>query len=156
MKALLQRVSEAAVVAEDEVVGAIGPGLLVFLAVEKGDAEAQALRLVERVLGYRVFPDEAGKMNRSLHDTGGGLLVVSQFTLAADTKKGMRPSFTPAAHPSEGERLYEYFLGAARAAHGAVQCGRFGADMKVRLVNDGPVTLWLECPPERIVEAEIP
>ncbi|MBI2381995.1 MAG: D-tyrosyl-tRNA(Tyr) deacylase [Gammaproteobacteria bacterium] len=148
MKALLQRVAHASVVVDGEILAAIGPGLLVFLAVERGDTEAQARRLVERVLGYRVFCDAAGKMNDSLTDTGGGLLVISQFTLAADTKKGMRPSFTPAAPPEDGERLYEVFLAEARRRHGAVGAGRFGADMKVSLLNDGPVTIWLECAPD--------
>lgn len=147
MKALLQRVAHAAVVVDGETVGAIGPGLLVLLAVERGDTEAQAERLVERVLGYRIFSDEQGKMNASVQDSAGGVLVVSQFTLAADTKKGMRPSFTPAAPPDEGERLYEYFVSRARARHGPIATGRFGADMQVSLCNDGPVTIWLECAP---------
>lgn len=147
MKALLQRVSEACVRVDGHTVGAIDTGLLVFVAVERGDSETQADRLVERLLGYRIFCDEAGKMNRSLRETGGGLLLVSQFTLAADTQKGMRPSFTPAAEPAQGRRLYEYVLARAREQHPKVAAGQFGADMQVALVNDGPVTIWLETPP---------
>ncbi len=147
MIALLQRVSAARVVVEGETLGNIGTGLLVFLGVERGDSEAQAERLLERVLGYRVFPDCNGRMNLSLTDITGDLLVVSQFTLAADTKKGMRPSFTPAADPAEGERLYDLFCRRARERHGKLATGRFGADMKVQLVNDGPVTFLLHTPP---------
>ncbi len=143
MIALLQRVAGARVELEGKVVGAIGRGLLVLLAVEKGDAEPQADRLLERVLTYRVFEDETGRMNRSLMDIGGGLLVVSQFTLAADTTKGTRPGFSPAAAPEEGRRLFDYFLGAARNQHPDVQTGEFGAHMQVSLTNDGPVTFWL-------------
>ena len=147
MIALLQRVTEARVDVAGETVGAIGPGLLVLLGVERGDDDAEATRLVERVLGYRVFPDEAGRMNRSLTDTDGGLLVVPQFTLAADTNKGMRASFTPAAPPEVGERLFGHFVSLAREAHAEVATGRFGADMQVQLVNDGPVTFWLQVTP---------
>ena len=143
MIALLQRVTEARVEVEGKVLGAIGRGLLVFLAVEKGDREPQADRLLERVLTYRVFEDEAGRMNRSVADIGGGLLVVSQFTLAADTTKGTRPGFSPAAAPEEGRRLFDYFLQAARNQHQGVQTGEFGAHMQVSLTNDGPVTFWL-------------
>jgi D-tyrosyl-tRNA(Tyr) deacylase len=147
MIALLQRVSEARVDVAGATVGAIGPGLLVLLGVERGDGDAAATRLVERVLGYRVFEDDDGRMNRSLADTGGGLLVVPQFTLAADTRKGTRPSFTPAAAPEEGQRLYERFVALARERHEEVATGRFGADMQVHLVNDGPVTIWLQVRP---------
>ncbi len=149
MIGLLQRVSEASVRVEGETVGAIGPGLLVLLGVERGDGEAQAARLLERLLGYRVFEDEAGKMNLSLRDTGGGLLLVPQFTLPADTHKGTRPSFTPAAPPDEGRRWYDWMLlNAARGHAGEVAGGRFGADMQVALVNDGPVTFWLRVEPD--------
>ena len=147
MIALLQRVSEARVEIAGETVGATGPGLLVLLGVERGDAEAEAVRLVERVLGYRVFEDDAGRMNRALADTGGGLLVVPQFTLAADTRKGRRASFTPAAAPADGERLFAAFVSVARVRHADVATGRFGADMRVHLVNDGPVTFWLQVRP---------
>ena len=147
MIALLQRVTEAHVDVAGETVGGVGPGLLVLLGVERGDGEAEATRLVERVLGYRVFEDDDGRMNRSLTDCGGGLLVVPQFTLAADTHKGTRPSFTPAAAPQDGERLYERFVALARDRHEVVATGRFGADMQVHLVNDGPVTLWLQVAP---------
>ena len=143
MIALLQRVTEASVEVEGKVVGAISRGLLVLLAVEKGDREPQADRLLERVLTYRVFEDETGRMNRSLIDIGGGLLVVSQFTLAADTTKGTRPGFSPAAAPEEGRRLFDYFLEAARNRFPGVQTGEFGAHMQVSLTNDGPVTFWL-------------
>ncbi|MFP4616455.1 MAG: D-aminoacyl-tRNA deacylase [Thiohalorhabdus sp.] len=132
-----------------ETVGAIGPGLAVLVGVERGDGAAQAERLLERLLGYRVFPDEEGRMNRSLRDTGGGLLLVPQFTLAADTRKGTRPSFGTAAPPEEGERLFGSLLEQAQGAHAPVAAGRFGADMQVALVNDGPVTFWLRVPPEQ-------
>ncbi len=149
MIGLLQRVSEASVAVDGERIAAIGPGLLVLVGVERGDGEAQARRLLERLLGYRVFEDGTGRMNRSLSDTGGGLLLVPQFTLPADTRKGTRPSFTPAAPPEEGRRLFQFIAAEARARHGEVGCGRFGADMKVALVNDGPVTFWLRvAPPE--------
>jgi D-tyrosyl-tRNA(Tyr) deacylase len=147
MIALLQRVTGARVRVEGEVIGEIDAGLLVFLAVVAGDTEREADRLLERVLRYRVFPDAAGRMNRSLSDIGGGLLVVSQFTLAADTRKGLRPSFSRAAAPETGRRLYERFVSRARVLHGACATGRFGAHMEVELVNDGPVTFWLEVPP---------
>lgn len=143
MIALIQRVTEARVVVEGEVVGAIGRGLLAFVAVEPGDTEARAERLLERVLGYRVFPDTQGRMNLGLSDVGGGLLLVPQFTLAADTRKGMRPSFSSAAAPQDGRPLFDHLVDQARAAHPEVATGRFGAEMQVALVNDGPVTFWL-------------
>lgn len=144
MIGLLQRVSEAGVTVDGAVVGAIQQGLLVLVGVQKGDDEARAERLLERLLGYRVFPDAAGRMNLSVTDIGGGLLLVPQFTLAADTKKGTRASFTSAAPPAQGERLFDYLVARARALHAPVATGRFGADMQVRLTNDGPVTFWLE------------
>lgn len=147
MIALLQRVTEAAVHVEGENIGAIGGGLLVLVGVERGDSEAQADRLLERLLGYRVFADAGGKMNLSLRDTQGALLLVPQFTLPADTHKGTRPSFTPAASPAEGERLFNYFVTQARAQFPTVETGRFGADMQVALINDGPVTFWLQVAP---------
>lgn len=148
MIGFLQRVSTAEVVAAGECVGAIGRGLLVLIGVERGDGEAEADRLLERLLGYRVFPDEAGKMNLSVREIDGGLLLVPQFTLVADTRKGMRPSFTPAAPPADGECLFDYLLTRAILAHPRVASGRFGADMQVALVNDGPVSFWLRAPPE--------
>ncbi|MEY2897492.1 MAG: D-tyrosyl-tRNA(Tyr) deacylase [Pseudomonadota bacterium] len=147
MIALIQRVARASVSVGDELTGAIGPGLLALVCAERGDSEAEAERLVAKLLAFRVFPDQAGRMNRSLADTGGGLLVVSQFTLAADTASGTRPSFTPAATPADGERLYEHFLRHARKLHSEVRSGRFGAAMQVELVNDGPVTFWLQVQP---------
>lgn len=143
MIGLLQRVSAARVEVDGETVGAIEAGLLVLVGVERGDSEAQADRLLERLLGYRVFADADGKMNLSVREIGGGLLLVPQFTLAADTRKGMRPSFTPAAPPAEGERLFGYLLAQARRQHAPVASGRFGAHMQVSLTNDGPVTFWL-------------
>ncbi|HKT41757.1 MAG TPA: D-aminoacyl-tRNA deacylase [Rhodanobacteraceae bacterium] len=143
MIALLQRVTSASVTVDDEAIGAIDAGLLVLVAIEPGDDEAQAQRMCERLLGYRVFSDEAGRMNLSLADTHGGLLLVPQFTLAADTRKGMRPSFTTAATPEEGRRWFDRLAELARAAHPRVATGRFGAHMQVRLVNDGPVTMLL-------------
>jgi D-tyrosyl-tRNA(Tyr) deacylase len=139
--ALIQRVSQARVLVEGRTIGEIGAGLLVLVCAERGDAEAQADKLLAKILKLRIFGDEAGKMNRSVQDTGGGLLVVSQFTLAADTSGGNRPSFTNAAPPDEGRRLYDYFVQQARAAHPVVATGEFAADMKVHLVNDGPVTI---------------
>ena len=144
MIALIQRVRCAHVEAGGEVIGRIDAGLLALVAVQPDDGEAQAQRLLQRVLGYRVFGDAAGRMNRSLAETGGGLLLVSQFTLAADTRKGMRASFTTAAPPVLAERLFAHLLEQARARHAPVAGGRFGADMQVHLVNDGPVTFWLE------------
>jgi len=144
MLALIQRVRNAHVEVDDETVGRIGPGLLALVAVQPGDAEPQAQRMLERLLGYRVFADAEGRMNRSLADIGGGLLLVPQFTLAADTSKGMRPSFTSAAAPEVGRLWFEYLVDSAKKAHQPVEIGRFGAHMQVYLVNDGPVTFWLE------------
>lgn len=141
MIAVLQRVSEASVRVEGEIIGQIGHGLLVLLCAEQGDTDALADKLLAKILKLRIFADEAGKMNRSLQDVAGGLLVVSQFTLAADVAGGNRPSFTQAAKPEEGRRLYEHFVAQARAAHPVVQTGQFAADMKVALVNDGPITI---------------
>jgi D-tyrosyl-tRNA(Tyr) deacylase len=141
---LLQRVSRASVRVDGEVVGQIGPGLLVLVGVQKEDTEARAGRLLQRLLAYRVFADAQDRMNLSLNDTGGGLLLVPQFTLAADTRKGARPSFSSAAPPDLGERLFDYLLQRARILHHDVASGRFGADMEVELLNDGPVTFWLE------------
>jgi D-tyrosyl-tRNA(Tyr) deacylase len=147
--ALIQRVDEARVEVGGKTVGAIGRGILALVAVERGDAEAQAERLAERVLGYRVFPDAAAKMNLSLLDIQGELLAVPQFTLAADTRQGTRPGFSTAAVPEEGRRLFEFFVEKA-SLKAKVQAGRFGADMKVRLLNDGPVTFWLQTPPRPV------
>jgi D-tyrosyl-tRNA(Tyr) deacylase len=144
MIALIQRVLEARVDVDDECVGRIGPGLLALVAIEPDDGEAQVQRMCERLLGYRVFADGDGKMNRSLADIGGGLLLVSQFTLAADTDKGMRPSFTAAAAPEIGRRYFERLLDLCRSRHPVVETGRFGAHMRVALVNDGPVTFRLK------------
>ena len=144
MIALLQRVSDARVVVEGATIGAIEAGLMVFLCAERNDTEKDADALLTKMLGYRVFADEAGKMNRSVTDVAGGLLLVPQFTLAADTKSGTRPSFTPAAAPADGLRLFNYFVEQARLRHTVVQTGQFGADMKVTLTNDGPVTFWLQ------------
>lgn len=144
MIGLLQRVTEARVTVDAETVGAITRGLLVLIGVERDDGEAQADRLLERLLGYRVFPDAEDKMNLSVSDIGGGLLLVPQFTLPADTRKGMRPSFTPAAAPEQGERLFDYLVARARAQYPSVATGRFGANMQVSLTNDGPVTFWLQ------------
>ena len=141
MLALLQRVREAKVVVAGRTIGEIGPGLLVLVCAERGDGQAQADKLLAKILKLRIFSDEAGKMNRSVQDVGGALLVVSQFTLAADASGGNRPSFTNAAPPEEGRRLYDHFVQQARAAHPVVQTGEFGADMQVHLVNDGPVTI---------------
>jgi D-tyrosyl-tRNA(Tyr) deacylase len=146
MIALIQRVLSARVEVDDETVGAIGPGLLALVAVQPADDEASTRRMLERLLGYRVFSDEQGRMNRSLKDTGGELLLVSQFTLAADTRSGMRPSFTTAASPEQGRRWFDRLVELARDAHPRVEIGRFGAHMRVHLVNDGPVTFWLETP----------
>ena len=144
MIGLLQRVRTARVDVDGKTVATIGPGLLVFIGIERDDDESRAERLLERLLGYRVFPDAAGKMNRSVADTGGGVLLVPQFTLTADTNKGMRPSFTPAATPEQGRRLFEYLVNRARTQHAPVAAGVFGADMQVTLTNDGPVTFWLQ------------
>jgi len=144
MIGLLQRVSASSVAIAGEDVGRIGRGLLVLVAVQRDDAERDADRLAERITGYRVFPDESGRMNRSVTDIGGGLLLVPQFTLAADTRKGTRASFTRAAEPEVGERLFHRVVERCRACLEVVETGRFGADMQVSLVNDGPVTFWLE------------
>jgi D-tyrosyl-tRNA(Tyr) deacylase len=141
MIAVLQRVSQASVRVDGAVIGQIDAGLLVLLCAEKGDTEAVADKMLAKMLKLRIFSDEAGKMNRSVQDVGGGLLVVSQFTLAADVAGGNRPSFTQAAAPEDGRRLYEHFVAQARAAHPLVQTGQFAADMKVSLVNDGPITI---------------
>jgi len=147
MIGLLQRVSEARVVVDGATVGAIEAGLLVLVCAERGDTEREADALLAKLLAYRVFPDDAGKMNRSLKDVKGGLLLVPQFTLAADTKSGTRPSFTPAASPEDGRRLFDHVVRRARESHGNVETGKFGADMKVSLTNDGPVTFWLRIDP---------
>ncbi|MBB3226422.1 D-tyrosyl-tRNA(Tyr) deacylase [Luteibacter sp. Sphag1AF] len=144
MIALIQRVDSARVDVENQTVGAIGPGLLALVAVEPDDGQTQCVRMLERLLGYRVFSDTEGRMNLSLGQTGGGLLLVSQFTLAADTRKGMRPSFTSAAPPEHGRRWFDRLVELARQAHPGVEIGQFGAHMKVHLVNDGPVTFRLE------------
>ena len=141
MIAVLQRVSEASVRVDGEVIGQIDQGLLVLLCAEQGDTDAVSDKLLAKILKLRIFADEAGKMNRSVQDVGGGLLVVSQFTLAADVAGGNRPSFTQAAKPEEGRRLYDHFVAQARAAYPVVQTGQFAADMKVALVNDGPITI---------------
>jgi len=147
MIALIQRVASAHVEVDGDTVGRIGPGLLALVAVERGDGEAQAQRLLERLLGYRIFADAEGRMNRSLRDVGGGLLLVSQFTLAADTASGMRPGFSGAATPEEGERWFARLVELAREAHPEVETGRFRTHMKVHLVNDGPVTFHLRVAP---------
>ncbi|MEJ1128615.1 D-aminoacyl-tRNA deacylase [Variovorax sp. CCNWLW225] len=144
MKAVIQRVASARVDIGGQTAGAIEAGLLVLLCAERGDVDALADRMLAKILKLRIFSDDAGKMNRSLQDIGGGLLVVSQFTLAADVSGGNRPSFTQAAAPDEGRRLYDYFVAQARAAHPVVATGEFGADMQVHLVNDGPVTIPLQ------------
>lgn len=144
MIALIQRVSSARVEVDGEIVGSIGAGILALVAVEPADGEAQTQRMCERLIGYRIFSDAEGRMNRSLTDTGGGLLLVSQFTLAADTGKGMRPSFTSAATPEVGERWFNRLVELTRARHPDVATGRFGAHMQVHLVNDGPVTFWVQ------------
>jgi D-tyrosyl-tRNA(Tyr) deacylase len=144
---VLQRVREARVDVEGQTVGAIGAGLLVLVCAERGDTEAEADRLLAKLLKLRIFSDEAGKMNRSVQDTAGGLLLVSQFTLAADTTTGNRPGFSQAAAPEDGRRLFDYFVAQARAAHPVVQTGRFATEMQVHLVNDGPVTIPLRIAP---------
>lgn len=147
MIALLQRVSRASVVVSGDTVGQIGAGLMVLVCAERNDTDAQAAALVNKLLSYRVFPDQDGKMNRSVADIEGGLLLVPQFTLAADTRSGTRPSFTPAAAPEDGRRLFDLFVAQARERHAQVQTGVFGAHMEVSLVNDGPVTFWLQVRP---------
>jgi len=149
MIGLLQRVSRAGVETGGECIAAIERGLLVLVGVQQGDSESGADRLLERLLGYRVFPDADGRMNLALRETGGGLLLVPQFTLAADTRSGMRPGFSTAASPDDGRRLFDYLVVQAQMRHAPVESGRFGADMQVSLVNDGPVTFWLEVNPGR-------
>jgi len=144
MRALIQRVSQACVKVDGAVIGQIGPGLLILVCAMQGDSEAQADKLAAKIAKLRIFKDEDGKMNRSLLDSGGAALVVSQFTLAADTARGNRPGFSAAAAPIEGERLYAYFAGRMAAQGVHVETGRFGADMAVELVNDGPVTIWMD------------
>ena len=144
MKSVIQRVSEAQVRVGGEVIGEIGAGLLVLLCAERGDAEEQADKLLAKILKLRIFSDDNSKMNRNVQDVAGGLLIVSQFTLAADVSGGNRPSFTGAASPDEGRRLYDYFVAQARTLHPIVQTGQFAADMQVQLVNDGPVTIPLQ------------
>jgi len=147
MIALLQRVSEASVTVNGNTTGSISRGILALIGVQRGDSEKYAERLLQRILSYRMFPDADGKMNLDLSQAGGRLLLVPQFTLAANTNSGNRPSFTPAAPPDEGERLFRHLVALAAKALGDVQTGEFGADMKVKLVNDGPVTFWLQVPP---------
>ena len=147
MIALLQRVSEAAVHVNGKLTGETGKGILALVGVERGDSEKQADRLLQRILAYRIFPDGAGRMNLNVRQAGGDLLLVPQFTLAADTNSGNRPSFTPAAEPAEGRRLFDYLAQQARKEMDGVANGIFGADMQVSLVNDGPVTFWLQVPP---------
>ncbi len=147
MIALIQRVTRATVTVENNTIGQINKGLLALIGVEKGDGPEQAARLVERLTGYRVFSDKNGKMNLSVSDCEGSLLLVPQFTLAANTAKGMRPSFSSAAAPEDGERLFDYFVNEVRRTGIETQTGQFGADMQVSLVNDGPVTFWLHVPP---------
>ena len=149
MIGLLQRVSRAGVETGGECISAIEHGLLVLVGVQQGDSESGADRLLERLLGYRVFPDADGRMNLALREAGGGLLLVPQFTLAADTRSGMRPGFSTAASPDDGQRLFDYLVEQAQMRHAPVESGRFGADMQVSLVNDGPVTFWLEVNPGR-------
>jgi D-tyrosyl-tRNA(Tyr) deacylase len=144
MIALLQRVTHAKVVVDGSAIGAIDPGLMVLLCAERNDTDKQADTLLIKLLGYRVFPDEVGKMNRSITDINGGLLLVPQFTLAANTNSGTRPSFTPAAVPERGRQLFGYFVAQARTWHEKVQTGEFGADIQVSLTNDGPLTFWLQ------------
>jgi D-tyrosyl-tRNA(Tyr) deacylase len=144
MKALIQRVSSAAVDIDGERVGAIGAGMLVLLGLDKGDDEPAARKMLDKLLAYRLFADSDGRMNASVVDVAGGVLLVSQFTLSADTRKGLRPSFSSALPPDEAQPLYDFFLGELRARHAEVAAGRFGADMQVSLTNDGPVTFLLE------------
>lgn len=150
MIALLQRVSQAQVVVNGATIGAINQGLLVLLCAQRGDTEKQAEALLSKLLNYRVFADEQGKMNRSLKDVAGGLLLVPQFTLAADTRSGTRPSFTPAAAPELARKLFDFTVMRARELHAQVATGEFGADMKVSLSNDGPVTFWLQIDPPAV------
>jgi D-tyrosyl-tRNA(Tyr) deacylase len=150
MIGLLQRVSQASVAVDGEIIGGIKRGLMVLVCAERGDTAREADALLGKLLGYRVFPDEAGKMNLSVTDVAGGLLLVPQFTLAADTRSGTRPSFSPAAAPEDGRRLFEHVVRQARERHGNVETGQFGADMQVTLTNDGPVTFWLRIDPPKV------
>jgi D-tyrosyl-tRNA(Tyr) deacylase len=150
MISVIQRVIQAEVTVDGISVGRIGRGIVALVAVERGDHEAQAQRLAGRILGYRIFPDEGGRMNLSVVDIGGELLLVPQFTLAADTRSGARPSFTPAAAPEEGRLWFAYFVGRVREKYPHVSSGQFGADMRVSLINDGPVTFCLRAPPDGI------
>ncbi len=145
MIGLLQRVQSASVTVEGKVIGSAGKGLMVLVCAEKGDTEEQCEKLAKKVLAYRIFEDEKGKMNKSLTDIQGDILIVSQFTLAADTAKGLRPSFTPAADPETGKKLYEHFVETVKQSGLRTETGEFGAYMQVSLVNDGPVTIWLKC-----------
>ena len=144
MRALLQRVSQASVTVEGKIIGQTGPGLVILICAMQGDTEAEADKLAAKITKLRIFKDEAGKMNRSLRDTGGAALVVSQFTLSADTSRGNRPGFSSSAPPDEGMRLYMYFKHRLREENILVQSGKFGADMQVSLINDGPVTIWMD------------
>lgn len=148
MIALLQRVTKAQVTVTEEIIASIGPGLLVLVGIEQGDSPSQAIRLLERLLSYRIFSDAQGRMNQSLADIKGSLLLVPQFTLAADTRKGTRPSFTPAASPALGKQLFDCLLAHAKILYPKLAAGRFGAHMQVTLTNDGPVTFTLRIPPE--------
>ena len=152
MMSVIQRVKQARVEVDGRITGQIEQGLLALVCAERGDSEAEADKLLAKLLKLRIFSDEAGKMNKSVLDVGGGLLIVSQFTLAADTKGGNRPSFTGAAAPDEGLRLYNYFVNQARAAHSLVQTGEFAADMQVHLVNDGPVTIPMRIEPQMTIQ----
>lgn len=145
MIGLLQRVKNASVTVNEQVIGAVKQGLLVLVCAEKGDSAEQCEKLAKKVLAYRIFEDENGKMNKSVSDIGGEMLIVSQFTLAADTAKGLRPSFTPAADPETGKRLYEHFIEKIKESGLKTETGQFGANMQVALINDGPVTIWLKC-----------
>lgn len=145
MIGLLQRVKNASVTVNGQVIGAVKQGLLVLVCAEKGDSAEQCEKLAKKVLAYRIFEDENGKMNKSVSDIGGEILIVSQFTLAADTAKGLRPSFTPAADPETGKRLYEHFIEKIKESGLKTETGQFGANMQVALINDGPVTIWLKC-----------
>lgn len=145
MIGLLQRVKNASVTVNDQVIGAVEQGLLVLVCAEKGDSAEQCEKLAKKVLAYRIFEDEKGKMNKSVSDIDGEILIVSQFTLAADTAKGLRPSFTPAADPETGKRLYEHFIEKIKESGLKTETGQFGANMQVALINDGPVTIWLKC-----------
>ena len=144
MIALLQRVLQASVSIDDETIASIDEGVLAFIAVQKQDDKACTDRMCERVLGYRMFADQAGRMNKSVVEVGGGILLVPQFTLAANTRKGLRPSFSCAASPQQGAALFAYFLTKLSAKYATVRVGKFGADMQIHLINDGPVTFWLE------------